>query len=281
MSHKLSIRKTRRLRPILARAYKLPPPPERQDTLLNQVVMAVLWADAPPAKACQAYARLAEEFVDWNELRVSMTVQAGSVLEACGLAPVKAAALKRILSKVVEELYTFDFEALAARPRQNLKTWFTSIEGVPHYLAAAVLYWVFQYDRVLVDADIARVVRRLGLADEAETEAQIEEGLAGVIPAREAHFIYWALRQHALTVCTKENYDCRTCVLRKECATAERHIAELAAAEREAKKNANAQARKARQAAARAAKPKRKADAGKAKKSTAKKTSSPRGKKKP
>jgi len=281
MSHKLSIRKTRRLRPILARTYKLPPPPEPQDSLLNQVVMAVLWADAPPAKACQAYAKLAEEFVDWNELRVSMTVQAGSVLEACGLAPVKAAALKRILSKVVEELYTFDFEALAARPRESLKTWFTSIEGVPHYIAASVLYWVFQYDRVLVDADIARVVRRLGLADEAETEADIEAGLAGVIPAREAHFTYWALRQHALTVCTKENYDCRTCVLRKECATAERHIAELAAAEREAKKKAKAQARKAKQAATKAAKAPSKNDAPKTKKGAGKKTPSPRGKSKP
>jgi len=236
MAHKLSIRKTKRLRQILARSYKLPEPPERLDSLVEQVVMTVLWADASPAKARQACERLREEFVDWNELRVSMTTEAGAVLEACGLAPVKAMALKRVLGKAVEDFYTFDFEALAKLPREDLKAWFMGIEGIPHPVAAAVLYNVFDYDRVLVDADIARVVRRLGLVGEAATEAEIEAGLAQVIPGREAHFIYSALRQHALTVCTKDDFDCRTCPLRKECRTAPGRIAQLEAAARAAKR---------------------------------------------
>ncbi len=258
MPRKLSIRKTRRLRPLLAKAYPLPEPPDKKDSLVDQVVMAALWADAPPAKARQAYAKLAEEFVDWNELRVSMTSEAGSVLEACGLAPVKAVALKRILSKVVEELYMFDFEALAAKPREQLKAWFLGIEGLPHHIAASVLYNVFDYDRVLVDADVARVVRRLGLAEDAATEAEIEAGLAEVIPAREARLIYHGLRQHALAVCTPEKFDCRTCLLRKECRTGEERIAALEAAAREARKRAKARAQ-ARAKAKAAAKAKAKA----------------------
>ncbi len=250
MPRKLSIRKTRRLRPLLAKAYPLPEPPDEKETLVDRVVMAVLWAPPVagnglpvPAKARQAYARLAEEFVDWNELRVSMTSEAGAVLEACGLSPVKAVALKRILSKAVAELYCFDFEALAARPREQLKAWFMSIEGLPHPIAASVLYHVFDYDRVLVDGDIARVIRRLGLVGEAATEAEVEAGLAEVIPAREAQLIYHGLRQHALTVCTPEKFNCRACLLRKECKTGEERIAALEAAAREARQKAKALAK--------------------------------------
>jgi endonuclease III len=250
MAHKLSIRKTKRLRQILAKSYRLPEAPEHKDSLVDQVVMTVLWADAAPAKARQAYAKLQEVFVDWNELRVSVTAEAGAVLEACGLAPVKAIALKRILTKVVEEYYTFDFESLAKLSREDLKAWFMGIEGMPHYVAAGVLYQVFDYDRVLVDADIARVVRRLGLVSEGATEAEIEAGLAQVIPGREAHFIYSALRQHALSVCKKEGFDCRTCPLRKECKAAPGRIAELEAAARAAKRKPKpkpkARARKAK-----------------------------------
>ncbi len=266
MEQKLSIRKTKRLRQVLAKHYALPDPPDRKDNLVDQLVMTVLWVDAQPAKARQAYAKLAEEFVDWNELRVSMTPEAGSVLEACDLAPVKAVAIKRILGKAVEEFYTFDFEALAQKPRKELKNWFLSIEDIPHPIAAAALYQMFDYDRVLVDADVARVVRRLGLVPETAAEAEIEAGLADVIPAREAYFIYSALRQHANTVCTKKDFDCRTCPLRGECETGKVRIAQLEAAAREAKKKAiarakaRAKAKAAAQAAAKAAaKAKRKA----------------------
>jgi len=267
MARKYSIRKTRRLRPLLLKHYKPPEPPDPRDTMLDQVVMTVLWVDAPPAKAREAYAKLAEAFVDWNELRVSMTTEAASVLTKCGLPASKAAALKRILIKAIDHLYCFDFEVLATRPREALKAWFTSIEGLPHHVAAAVLYHVFHYDRILVDADIARVIRRLGLAQETHTDADVEAGLEPVIPAKEAYAVYSALRQHALRVCTPEDFDCRKCPLRRECATAPGRIAELEAAEREARKKARARARKRRRAEAKA----RKA-AAKAKRPAASKT---------
>jgi len=172
---------------------------------------------------------------------------------------VKAAALKRILGKAVEDFYCFDFDALSALSREKLRTWFLSIEGLPHAIAASVLYHVFHYDRVLVDAEIARVVRRLGLAAETATEAEVEEGLADVIPAREAQFTYEALRQHALAVCVAKGFDCRPCPLRKECATAPGRIAELeAAAEKARKKKAKPTAKgKAKAKPARQARPKR------------------------
>lgn len=240
MSEKVSIRKTRRLRPLLARAYQLPEPPDKVDSLVDQVAMAVLCVDATPAKAQQAVAKLAEEFLDWNEMRVTMTPEIGVVLESCGLPASRAIALKRILGRAVEELYGFEFESLGKRSRQDLRAWFTGIEGVPHAVAAGVLYWVYAYDRVLVDPEIARVVQRLGLVAPTAIEAEIEAGLADVIPAKEAQLIYHALRQHALTVCTAKDFDCRNCLLRKECETSHTRIAELEAAAREARRKAKA-----------------------------------------
>lgn len=249
MPERISVRKTRRLRPLLARHYSLPTPPDPQATLMEDVMMAILWEDAPHTRARLAFENLTDEFVDWNELRVSLTSEVASVLESCGLKGNKAPALKRVLAKGIERFYSFEFERLRSAPRKRLRAWFADIEGLPLHLMAAILYGVYCYDRVLVDEEIARVLRRLGLVSETGTLGAIETGLAKVVPAKEAQFIYRALRQHARQVCKKINYDCTTCLLRKECAHGKQRIAETAtravAARRakEAKERARAKAR--------------------------------------
>ncbi len=245
MPERISVRKTRRLRPLLARHYSLPTPPDPQATLMEDVMMAILWEGAPHTRARLAFENLTDEFVDWNELRVSLTSEVASVLESCGLKGNKAPALKRVLAKGIERFYSFEFERLRSAPRKRLRAWFADIEGLPLHLMAAILYGVYRYDRVLVDEEIARVLRRLGLVSETATLGAIETGLAKVMPAKEAQFIYRALRQHARQVCKKINYDCTTCPLRKECAHGKQRIAEIAAAEaaKVAKARARAKAR--------------------------------------
>lgn len=249
MAEKMSVRRTRRLRALWAKHYKFPEPPDAKDSFVDWIVMTVLWVDAPVARARAAYTKLVEEFIDWNDLRVSMSFEIASILEGCGISAVKAAALKRVLGRAVELLYSFDFGMLAPRPREELRNWFMGIEGLPHPIAAAILYYAYQFDRVLVDADIGRVIRRLGLAAETATEADIEKAIAEVIPAREAHFTYSALRQHALEVCTKNDPNCKPCPLRKECQAAGRLIAEQEAAARAARQKAKAKAKGARKKA--------------------------------
>jgi len=273
MAVKISVRKMRRLRALVARRYKLPEPPDPKDSFVDQIVMTVLWLGAPPVRARLAFVNLAEEFVDWNELRVSMRSDIGSILKTCGLPVNKGPILKHILSRAIEDLYSFDFEELRQRPRAELKDWFVGIEGVPHAAAAAILYYVYQYDRMLVDTDIARVVRRLGLVDENAMEEEIEAGMVAVVPAREAHFIYSALRDHALTVCTKKDFDCTTCPLRKECEAGKRRIAEI-----EAAKKAARAAKKAKAKTEAAAKAKAKPEATKKKRTQSASSSSSRPK---
>ena len=261
MAEKISVRKTRRLRTMLAKLYKLPEPPEPKEDFLERIAMAVLWHDAMPARARVAFVNLTEEFVDWNELRVTVTTEVAGILESCGLPGRKGAVLKRILGRAVEKLFSFDFEELCALPREKLKTWFTRIEGVPHRAAAYVLYNVYEYDRVLVGEEIARVIRRLGLVSETATTQDIEPALNVVIPAKEAYLIYNALWQHATDVCTEKGFDCRACPLRKECRGGKRFITERAAAARAAKQAAQKEARAKAKAAREAAEKKAAAEA--------------------
>jgi len=228
----------RRLRPLLAKHYSLPAPPDPKESYLERVVMAVLWQDTPMGRARAAFEALAAEFVDWNDLRVSVASDVGAVMESCGVSGGKAAVLKRILGKGVEDLYSLEFERLCEKSREQFKAWFIGVEGIPHSTAAFILYNVYDYDRVLVDSEIARVVQRLGLVSELATEEEIEAALAEVVPAREARFTYWALREHALKICTKKDFDCRTCPFRKECDTGTRRVAEEDIAARAAKKAA-------------------------------------------
>ena len=90
MAEKISIRKMRRLRPLLAKHYSLPEPPDAMETSLERVVMAVLWQDTPPSRARGAFETFCEEFVDWNDLRVSVASDVAAVMESCGVSGGKA-----------------------------------------------------------------------------------------------------------------------------------------------------------------------------------------------
>lgn len=265
MAEKISVRKSRRLRTLLAKLYKLPDPPDEAQWPLEPIVKAVLWEGVPASRARAAYEKVVEEFVDWNELRVTVTSEVARVLEACGLPGRKGAVLKRILGRAVETLFCLEFQQMTEWTRERRRKWFVGIEGVPHHMAAQVLYSVYRHDRVLVGPDIARVLRRLGLVGEAATPEEIEPALNAVIPAKEAHLIYDALWQHATTVCTLKDFDCRKCPLRQECLGGKTFIAEMEAAAkaaREAAKAARAAARtNAREAAKKEAEAKRKAAA--------------------
>ena len=130
MAEKISVRKTRRLRTLLAKHYRLPEGPDPQETVLDRIVMTVLWEDAVPARVRVAFVNLREEFVDWNELRVSVTSDVASILESCGLPGRKGAVLKRILSRAIEDMFAFDFEKLAEVPREDRKGWFMGIDKI-------------------------------------------------------------------------------------------------------------------------------------------------------
>jgi endonuclease III len=261
MAERISVRKMRRLRPLLAKHYKLSEPPERRETVMENVMMAVLWDGEDPAHARAAFTKLTEEFVDWNDLRVSPTTEVEAVLASCGVDRSKAFVLKRLLSKAVEDFYSLEFERLDDQPRERVRAWFQDIEGLPHHLMAAVLYRVYEYDRMLVGEDVARVIIRLGLASETATPQEIEAALAKVVPAKEAHQMYHALRSHAVKVCTKTDFDCPACPLRGESETGKKRLAEIEAAKRAERA---AQRAKVRAAAAKA-KAKAKAAAAKAK----------------
>ena len=262
MAENISVRKTRRLRTILAKHHKLPTPPDERDDILEQIAMAILWLDAPATRARQAFEVLGERFVDWNDLRVSVTRDVVAVLESCRLPGIKGAVLKRVLGKAVEDFYGFEFEQLRPWSRKRLAKWFTTIEGVPHRFAAAILYHVYSYDRVLVGADLARVLCRLGLVSRKAKEKSIELGLEKVIPAKDAYFVYSALREEAaLEAKQKDPMRAVTPVVKAflpkkqldaERAAAEREAKEAAAARRRERAEAKAKAEAERKAAAEA-----------------------------
>lgn len=262
MAENISVRKTRRLRTILAKHYKLPTPPEARDNILDQIVMTILWLDAPASRAKQAFEVIGEHFVDLNDLRVSVTRDVVAVLESCKLAGIKGAVIKRVLGKAVEDFYGFEFDQLRSWSRKRLAKWFTTIESVPHRFAAAILYQVYGYDRVLVGPDIARVLCRLGLVPDKAKEKAIELGLEKVIPAKEAYLIYNALREEAaLQAKDKDPMRAVTPVVKaflpkkqldEERAAAEREAKEAAAARRRERAEAKARAEAERKAAAEA-----------------------------
>jgi len=251
---------------------------------VEHVLRAVLGEEATEAEVEAALQRMRDHFVDWNDLRVSRPREIREVLgEAFPLAGPKARVIPRLLDQVFKRHNTMRWEFLREMGKVEVRRLFEDLEEVRPFVAATMARDLAGAHAFPVDRDVARVLRRLELADpQAQSEAQMQAFLERAVKAADAPTLHAQVKRLAEAVCRPEAPDCPACPLRQTCPTA----AARARAEAEARRQAAARKRekKKKAAAKKAARPKRAAkkksraaaSSGATKKKAAKKKTSKR-----
>lgn len=100
-----------KLHTVLKKHYTVPPKAGRTQ-VLEELIYATLLRNAGPAAAEACYARLADRdnFVDWNEMRVSSIRDLSSYLGGLPTPPATAARLKHALQWFFDQRYAYDCE---------------------------------------------------------------------------------------------------------------------------------------------------------------------------
>ena len=202
--------------------------------VLEQFIYAILRENATRETADQAFTSLQERFYDWNELRVSSTLEIVEALEGLVADPeARAQRVVDFLQEIFETTYSFDLEPLLeVLQKKGLKQ---ASKQLLRYQAANdyAVAWVMQHSlgghAIPLDGSAVRCLRRLGLVEDQDDLEVLRASIEHQVPkAKGAHFVDMVsalVDAH----CYEEAPACPGCPLRTVCPTGQELKATMAA----------------------------------------------------
>jgi endonuclease III len=268
----------------------------KSDLAMDQFIALIFARNGSPAQATKSVQGLREEFVDWNEVRISYVREIIKPLQVQKLPEPKARA--RELVDLFERFYkdhnAVNLNFLSEMEPEAAFAYLKDIPGVGDAAAAGIVALHMEEGKAIAAPEILRVPGRIGLAGRGATPARIrkflEDSLADDDRLR-GHYLFARL---AAGICVSRNPLCPDCPLVDVCAYGQatmKATGGAASRKRAAKKKSTARkkapaakkkaAAKKKPAARKTAAKKKPAKKKAAKKTAAKKKPSKKGAKKP
>lgn len=212
-------RKLARLVRILADRYGPHIYPEERTSLLEQVVFALLAAENPVTNARKAVRDFKDDYVDWNEVRVSSIRELEDTLAKSRIerAGETAALLKSVLDRTFMELCRVELEQLRTEGPDRARKFVARLDMLkPHEQQYALVASGCETAPPL-DPATERVCERLGLFRADDPPARRRRALEAAIEPAEALRFYHLMVEHGKKLCTVEEPRCAKCLLQTDC----------------------------------------------------------------
>jgi endonuclease-3 len=156
------------------------PPADRP--VLEHLLYACCLENAKFDHVDEVFAKLEQNYFDWNEVRVTTVAELAEVMALLPDAADAARRLKRALQSVFEGHYSFDLEFLK---KQNLGKAIEHVEkfnGVSSFAVAYLTQHAFSGHSIPLSAAVYELLQLLGVITEAEAAKQRVPGLERAIP---------------------------------------------------------------------------------------------------
>jgi len=192
--------------------------------VLEQFVYAILRENATREAADQAFVSLQEHFFDWNEIRVSSSLEIIEALE--GIVPeadVRAQRIIDFLQEIFETTYSFDLEPLLeVLQKKGLKL---ASKQLARYQAANdyAVAWVMQHSlgghTIPLDTATQRVLKRMGVLDEDQDMEALRASVEHQVPKTKGSQFVDLISDLADSLCREDEPICSRCPMRNNCMT--------------------------------------------------------------
>ena len=233
------------------------PDPAATTDAVHLMVAAVLAENVTSRQASAAMAAVEDEFVDFNDLRVSPIKDISDCLgKDCTGARDKAEAINRALNAVFEHTNLLSLDFLADKPKRELRKILREKLGLSLYAESVVTLLAFDGHAIPVDRLLLDALQDGGyIAPESDLN-DLQGFLERIVPAKDDHGIHEALRQFAGKQAAKWHKEWARQAKAEAEARAKAEAEARAKAEAAARKKAEAEAKRAAAAEAKARKAK-------------------------
>ena len=181
---------------LLKKIGKSPKPlPMEDGDAVSVMVMSFLMWDCTTTKAANAYRRLTDKVVDFNDLRVTMPHE---MVEWIGprypLAAERCRRLRAALRHTYKREHAVSLDRLCDMGRREVKRYLRSLDGIAPYVADRVTLLCFDAHCVPVDERLRRALVKNGVGDESTESSQMASWLARQVKATDALATHRALQ---------------------------------------------------------------------------------------
>jgi endonuclease III len=175
-------------------AAALPPVEEPMEQLLR----GILTDHAAEARANTALAKLREAVVDINELRVTPVSEIVEIIGADYPSCRRAAEeICRALIVLFNKLHHLDLAFLKKSARRTAETFLSNLHGINAHARATVLLRCFKSHCVPADVAMCEILRREGCVEPNASVEEIQKFLASQVSASQAPAFYAQFKKYA------------------------------------------------------------------------------------
>ena len=197
-----------------------PQVPSTTRSVFEQVIFGTCLENASLQTAEDSYLRLTEDYLDWNELRVSSPRELAESFSNQEAPLEKARTLKSIIHAIFETEYNFELETLTRMTQTQAAKTLNSFNGMRPFIASHILQTSLKAHVIPLDTISIRAVTRLGLVDTNASIDKMNGNLKRLVSKNQGPLFCSLIRQLALDVCVADTPAIRKCALADICPTA-------------------------------------------------------------
>jgi endonuclease-3 len=227
-----TINKQRLLNQLFAVAKKTIEADEEARPVLQQFVYGLCREGATREQADEAYRFLCERFFDWNEVRVSSVRELEEAFSDVADSEARAQRLVSFLQEVFEIHFSFDLDKLQKEGVKQAAKKLARYQAANEYSVSWVVQRSLGGHAIPLDPPTLRCVRRLGLIDDQQDEAEARASLEHLVPKAKGPAFTDLVSHLAGEYCWEDQPQCSSCPLSGECAYAQENGVESVPAAR-------------------------------------------------
>ncbi|XZE17752.1 hypothetical protein SH449x_003027 [Pirellulaceae bacterium SH449] len=167
-------------------------------TVLEHMLYACCLEDSRSEQADEAFAKLQQSYFDWNEVRVTTTIELSDILSALPNAATAGHRIKRCLQSMFETRYQFDLEDLKkanlGKATEELQAW----QGMTQFVLNYTSQHALGGHAIPVDSSTVDVLWAAGILSDSEAEKKSVTGLERAIPKNKGEEFGSLLHQFAV-----------------------------------------------------------------------------------
>lgn len=187
---------------------------------LGSLILTVLSQSTNDRNRDVAYARLKEQFPDWQSVMNAPAETIAKAIRPAGLANQKSVRIKNILQWVFDTYGTFDLAFLCDMDPQQVMDTFLKLKGVGIKTISVVLMFTCGVDVFPVDTHVHRICRRLGLVGDKATAERTHHQMQALVPEGKSYSLHNNFLRLGRTICKAQKPKCSECPLKDLCPSA-------------------------------------------------------------
>lgn len=184
---------------------------------LDELIFIILSNKSREEIYFASFEALKERFPNWSDVAKATVEEIEETIRFGGLAGKKAQAIKQLLNAIEEETGKVDLSFLRKWNNESAEAFLRKLPGVGPKTARCVLSYSLDRPSFAVDANVARLMWRLGWSTHTHVTARVQDQLEDMIPSDIRLSLHVNFVVHGRSVCTQLGPRCDSCTLADLC----------------------------------------------------------------